>query len=102
MNGLSYGGVIKFQEQKKMNLEEEIAGQMSKELAQQIDFEFLTDILIACGWTRIELDRFRSREHSVDVVTWCHDKANGKWKHNGRTFIFENKKDATWFALNWL
>jgi hypothetical protein len=102
VNGLSYGGVIKFQEQKKMNLEEEIAGQMSKELAEHIDFEFLTDILIACGWTRIELDRFRNNRHAVDISYWCSDNVKGKWQHNGRTFIFEQQKDATWFALNWL
>jgi hypothetical protein len=85
-----------------MNLEEEIAEQMSKELAQQIDFEFLTDILIARGWTRIELDRFRNNRHAVDISYWCSDNVKGKWQHTGTTFIFEQQKDATWFALNWL
>jgi hypothetical protein len=86
----------------RFDIESELADELSNEIAKNIDFEFLTDILIACGWTCVKLDRFRSREHSVDVVTWCHDKTNGKWKHNGRTFIFEQQKDATWFALNWL
>jgi hypothetical protein len=85
-----------------MTLEEEITQKLSNELAQHVDFEFLTDVLLACGWTRVELDRFRSREHSVDVVTWCHDNSKGRWKHLGKTFIFENAKDATWFALKWL
>jgi len=84
-----------------MNLEKEIAAEMSKEISQAIDFELLTDVLVACGWHTVKLPSLFNRKRSIDIMDWCHSDCKGKWKHNGRTFVFENQGDAVNFALRW-
>jgi len=84
-----------------MNLEEELAAEMSRELSQTIDFELLTDVLVACGWHVVKLPSLLNRKRSIDIMGWCHSDCKGKWKHNGRTFVFENQGDAVNFALRW-
>lgn len=84
-----------------MNLEEEIANEMSKEIAQAIDFELLTDILIACGWHAVKLPSLLNRKRSIDILEWCEEHSHGKYKHNGCTFVFENQGDAVNFSLRW-
>jgi hypothetical protein len=84
-----------------MTLEDEIAQELSKQIAQEIDFELLTDILIACGWHCVKLPRLLNRKHSIDVLEWCSEQTNYKFKHNGRVFIFEDQGDAVNFTLRW-
>jgi hypothetical protein len=85
-----------------MNIEEELAEHLSNEIAKEIDAEILMNLLLSCGWYRIKLDRFKDNRQAVDISNWCLDNVKGKWQHSGSTFIFEQQKDATWFALNWL
>jgi hypothetical protein len=84
-----------------MNLEKELAQEMSKEISQTIDFELLTDVLVACGWHVVKLPSLLNRKRSIDIMDWCHSDCKGKWKHNGRTFVFEDQGDAVNFALKW-
>ena len=67
-----------------------------------MDFHILSDMLVNLGWRRVELVRFHSREHAVDVKTWCKDNLKHAWESRGSTFIFENAVDANWFTLKWL
>ncbi len=76
--------------------------QASEDLARQIDFEILKDVLVkSCGWHYIEFDRLLSREHSVDLVNWAHTECRGNWKHSGRHWLFEQEDDAIMFKLTW-
>jgi hypothetical protein len=84
-----------------MNLEDEIAETLSREIAQEIDFELLTDMLIACGWHRVTLTLSFNRKRQVDILDWCESTAQGKFKHHSNTFIFEHQGDAVNFALRW-
>jgi len=85
-----------------MNLEEQIAQELSEQMCSQIDFEILTDVLVnACGWHRVELERFSNNKQAVDIITWCHEKIQGEWKRNGCRFIFEKPGDAVLFTLKW-
>jgi hypothetical protein len=84
-----------------MNLEEEIADKLSNEIAKEIDFEFLTDILIACGWHCVTLPSLLDRKRSIDILEWCSEQTNHKFKHHGRVFIFEDQGDAVNFSLRW-
>ena len=81
-----------------MNLEEKIAQELSKSIAEEIDFEILSSIL---DWHRVDLDSFRDRYHAVDINTWCHDNIKNEWKRNGRHFIFEDTGDAVNFTFRW-
>ena len=84
-----------------MNLEEQIANDLSHELSKSIDFELLTDVLLACGWHKVKLASLLNRKRSVDILDWCYSNCKGKWKHNGSTFVFENQGDAVNFTLIW-
>lgn len=84
-----------------MNLEEEIANNLSKELASAIDFEILADVLCRFGWNYVELERFANNKHAVDVVTWVQENCKGNWQRNGCKFIFEETGDAVMFTLRW-
>lgn len=84
-----------------MNLEDEIASALSKEIAKEIDFEVLSSMLVNLGWHRIKLDRFQNREHSVDILEWCALNTSYPYEHFGSTFVFENEGDAVNFSLKW-
>jgi hypothetical protein len=84
-----------------MSLEEEIAQKLSNEIAQTIDFELLTDILIACGWNCVKLPSLLNRKRSIDILMWCEENLRKKYKHMGSTFIFEDQGDAVNFTLRW-
>lgn len=84
-----------------MNLEDEIAQELSKEISQHIDFELLTDVLIACGWHCVKLPSLLNRKRSIDILGWCEEHASKKYRHMGSTFLFEDQGDAVNFALRW-
>jgi hypothetical protein len=84
-----------------MNLEEEIAQEISKAYNHSIDFELLTGILIACGWHVVKLPSLLNRKHSIDILEWCEEHCRGKYQHNGSTFVFEDQGDAVNFVLKW-
>lgn len=85
------------------NLEEQIVAELSTEMQSEIDFQILSDMLVqACGWHRVGLVRYQSREHSVDILNWCDKNVKGHYQHRGGIFIFETQQDANWFTLRWL
>ena len=86
-------------------LEQQMLGRFAKETQQEIDTELMVDMLVACGWIKIELPPFQNRYHAVDISDWVEDNCQGNYKdfkQYGRTFVFEDAKDATAFALKWL
>jgi hypothetical protein len=84
-------------------MQDEILDELGEKMHSAIDFEILTDILVnACGWHRVELDRFRDNRQAVDIANWCHDTLKNKWKRSGCHFVFEDQGDAVNFTLRWL
>ena len=86
-----------------MSMQDEILDELGEKMHSAMDFEILTDILVnACGWHRVELDRFQDNRQAVDIANWCHDTLKNKWKRNGCHFVFEDQGDAVNFTLKWL
>ena len=83
-------------------LEEELSAKMSELLREEIDRELLIDMLVATGWTKVELERLKDRYQSIDIELWIDENCTGKHTKLGRTFVFEKKQDAEWFSLRWL
>jgi hypothetical protein len=84
-------------------MQDEILEELGEKMHSAMDFEILTDILVnACGWHRVELDRFRDNRQAVDIANWCHDTVKNKWKRSGCHFVFEDQGDAVNFTLRWL
>jgi len=78
-------------------LEEQLMETASRAIADEIDFEIISSMLInECGWTRVILDTI-----GLDVNNWLHIECTAHWKRNGRTFIFEDCTEAALFRLTW-
>lgn len=85
-----------------MSVIDDMENELAKVLAEEIDWEILTDIMISSGWTKVSIDRFRDRYHSIDIQSWLDDNCKGHYKNRGSTFVFEKAEDAEWFSLKWL
>ena len=81
-----------------MGLEQDIIDKMSTDMAKEIDYDMLVDLL---KWTRVDLPKFSSRHNAVDIADWCTDNCTGKFMNFGAKFAFEKSKDAEWFILRW-
>jgi len=86
-----------------MNLEEEIVNELATQMQSEMDFTILSDMLVqACGWKKVTLPRFFSRQHSVDILMWCEENIKHPYEHRSTSFVFENEGDAVNFTLKWL
>ena len=84
-----------------MNIEKEIVDNMAKELADEIDFEIIADMLQEMGWIKVKRSPFVSNKQAVDIRYWVDEHATGAVKSRGYTWLFEQPKDATMFILKW-
>jgi hypothetical protein len=86
----------------RKDIVEDILDKLTDDLAKEIDFNVLLESLISCGWSTVELPPFDSRYKTSDVLDWVYHHCDGEFENLGVRFIFEDKKDATLFALKWL
>jgi hypothetical protein len=84
-----------------MNIEQDIINSMAKQMATDIDREVLWGMLQGIGWHRVMIPRFVDNNHVVDITYWLEATCNKAYERNGRDFLFEDSKDANWFALRW-
>jgi hypothetical protein len=85
-----------------MNIEEEIANELSEQMCSAIDFEILSNVLVkSCGWHKVEISRFRDNNHAVDIKLWCEEYIKDRFQNFGRTFVFQDQGDAINFTLRW-
>ena len=85
-----------------MNLEDEIAKELSTQMQSEMDFHILSDMLVQLGWKKVTLTRFFSRKHSVNILMWCEEHVKHPFEHRGTAFVFQDEGDAVNFALKWL
>lgn len=74
---------------------------MSQDLANEIDFGILSDILLENGWTPVEFIPFTYSKQAKDIANWAEQHCVGKWRHHGVKFVFERAADATAAILKW-
>jgi hypothetical protein len=84
-----------------MGLEQNILDDMGKQMAKEMDFHIIADMLVGIGWTSVQLKRFRNNKEAVDINLWVEYNCIGEWKKQSTRFIFEKKQDAEWFILRW-
>lgn len=84
-----------------MGLEQDILDDMAKQMAKDMDFHIIADLLSDIGWTSVKLNRFSNREEAVDITEWLVANCAGEWKNLSTRYIFEKKQDAEWFILRW-
>lgn len=82
-------------------LQERIIAEQGKALAREIDREVLWGFLKEIGWSRVTLSRFQDNNHAVDITCWLDKNIKNPYERHGADFIFESKRDASWFILRW-
>ena len=85
----------------KVSLEDEIANHISSEIAKEIDFGIISDLLVASGWVKVVL-RPMTWEQGAEIDLWTESNVKGKFQTMGLVWIFEKPEDANWFSLRWL
>lgn len=75
------------------DLESEIAAI----LADEIDWEIISSLLISEGWIKVELTYIMPWQ----VIQWVDENCGGATKHRHVTWLFKEPADATAFALKW-
>jgi hypothetical protein len=90
--------------------EQELATKISDEIAQSIDQQLMADIMIACGWTPVEISLQQQRNRdplsgSLRCWQWAvreFGNPGHRWQYNtSRTFVFRDSADAVYFSLKW-
>lgn len=85
----------------EIDLEQNIINDMSKQLADDIDWEIITGFLIESGWNKVVLEPM-TKEHSDNIDQWVLEHIKGKHTTRGLVWVFEEDKDAMWFKLKWM
>jgi len=84
-------------------LEDHMAYEAAKRVAEDIDFEVMSTLLVESGWTKIELETLGSNKKAIDMREWA--EAEGITAHGvyqrGRTWLFKCYEDAILFKLTW-
>lgn len=83
------------------NLMDQLARETAKEIAEEIDFGIIADMLVEVGWTKLYFEPLRGVEEAYDISAWIRHNCTGRVKSRGRTWLFEKEKDAVWFTLRW-
>ena len=82
------------------NIRDDIVSRAAENLATQIDFEILTNLLIQSGWTKVVLTPM-TWETSDAIDFWVMKNCRGNHQTMGLVWVFERPEDATWFTLRW-
>jgi hypothetical protein len=80
-----------------MNIDNEIINRAAKEMSDDIDFEVMSHVLCQEGWTKVILQPM-TIEKSEAIDKWI-SECKGRVHTRGLVFIFEQARNATWFAL---
>ena len=84
-----------------MTLEEQIINDAGKAIANEIDFQILSDMLCEIGWRKVILSPM-TWEQGLELDNWTAKHIKGNFETMGLVWVFENEEDANWFALRWL
>ena len=83
-------------------LENILAKEVSKHIADEIDFEVMSTLLVeSCGWHKVRRSPFVSNKEAVDIKSWIDKNCQEHVHSRGYTWIFESEKDALMFSLRW-
>jgi hypothetical protein len=83
------------------SLEDQMMENLSKEIAEEIDWEILADIFKACGWVTITFNPRMSDVRAHLVKEWLKKNCKGHYRSRKDIFMFEHESDAVNFSLRW-
>ncbi len=80
---------------------EDIINSAANQMAKEIDFTILTEMLCQIGWTKVVLFPM-TWENGALIDHWVEQNIKGNFETMGLVWVFEQQQDANWFALRWL
>ena len=84
------------------DLQQELMEKIAKDMAEDIDWKVMSGFLKEIGWIEIKIEWPRMTEGLAhEIKAWCRSNIKGHYKAQGRTWMFEEQKDATMFILRW-
>jgi hypothetical protein len=84
------------------SLQAQVLDDLAKDMQQGMDFEILCDVLVRFEWTVISIDYDPDSGQAWNtVINWADDNFEGEFQEYNGTWLIENAKDATMFALKW-
>lgn len=84
------------------DIELDMADKAAQLIQEEIDWELICDMMVACGWTRVETTwSCQSAEDAYDLKEWCSKNIEDHYKARGKTWVFAKEKDAVMFLLKW-
>lgn len=93
-------GKIKILDQE---IELDTINQTTKLIQEEIDWVGICELMIECGWTKVETSwDCQSIEDALDLKEWCTKNIQEHYKARGKIWLFANQKDAVKFILRWL
>jgi hypothetical protein len=83
-----------------MPFEDEIAEELSRNIAKEIDEEIMADLLTQIGWISVKF-RHTEHNHAKHINFWLLKNCHSQYRRLSNYYLFEDKKDAEWFILRW-
>lgn len=85
-------------------IEDEIAKEMARQMAEEIDWEILCELMKSVGWTEVKMpnDGYMTDLDAHVLKEWCKANLQGNYNARGNTWVFEKEKDASMFILWWV
>lgn len=90
-----------------MSLEKQILERKTRQMAEDIDFGVLAEMLKEQGWTEVHIpvsiEYMRAMKHTFpEMIEWCHSQGIVYKTATGWWWLFRNEQDSVAFTLRWL
>jgi hypothetical protein len=82
-------------------IQEEIAERFAVHLQKELQWELISDMAVATGWTRAEIVPFSRPKLQRAVLNWVQTNVQGRYENFETRYVFEKASDATLFVLKW-
>ena len=84
------------------DLQQQVLEDLGMQISKSMDFEILCVAMIECGWHVFTMDYDPESGPAWNtIVNWADENFEGDFQEHKGTWLIENAKDATMFALKW-
>jgi hypothetical protein len=84
-----------------IRVEDEMADYLANQMAKDIDFNILAELLVEDGWIKVILSPMTT-ETSNAIDMWILKQCKGHHHARGLVWLFERSEDAMWFKIRWM